>query len=137
MVRGAAAARPHPVRPRAVVRGRGLPPVAPVPVGRVAVYFTFLIRAADDTAAEAQYLAAWDQAVRACAAAGGTLTHHHGVGQLKSPFLATELGPAGVQVLRKIKDALDPAAIMNRRVLLPPTPVPPPPSPLPPRATLP
>jgi alkyldihydroxyacetonephosphate synthase len=83
------------------------------------LYFTFLIRAADDTAAEAQYLAAWDQAMRACAAAGGTLTHHHGVGQLKSPFLAAELGRAGEQVLRRIKDALDPAGIMNRRVLLP------------------
>jgi alkyldihydroxyacetonephosphate synthase len=83
------------------------------------LYFTFLIRAADDIAAEAQYLAAWDQAMRACAAAGGTLTHHHGVGQLKSPFLAAELGRAGEQVLRRIKDALDPAGIMNRRVLLP------------------
>ena len=48
------------------------------------LYFTFLISGADDQDAETRYLAAWDQAVRSCAAAGGTITHHHGVGRLKA-----------------------------------------------------
>ena len=83
------------------------------------LYFTFLIRGADDRDAEARYLAAWDQAVRSCAAVGGTLTHHHGVGRLKSRFLAGELGETGVDVLTRIKAALDPAGILNPRVLTP------------------
>jgi alkyldihydroxyacetonephosphate synthase len=83
------------------------------------LYFTFLIRGAGDGDVEARYLAAWDQAVRSCAALGGTLTHHHGVGRLKSRFLATELGETGVGVLSRVRAALDPAGIMNPRVLAP------------------
>jgi alkyldihydroxyacetonephosphate synthase len=83
------------------------------------LYFTFLIRGADDHDAQVRYLGAWDQAARSCAAAGGTLTHHHGVGRLKSAFLAGELGETGVDVLARIKTALDPQAIMNPGVLLP------------------
>jgi alkyldihydroxyacetonephosphate synthase len=83
------------------------------------LYFTFLVSGADDQDAEPRYLAAWDDAARTCAAAGGTLTHHHGVGRLKAPFLAAELGQEGLDVLRKIKTALDPGQIMNPGVLLP------------------
>jgi alkyldihydroxyacetonephosphate synthase len=83
------------------------------------LYFTFLVSGADDQDAEARYLAAWDQAVRSCAAAGGTITHHHGVGRLKAPYLDADLGESGVHVLRRIKAALDPAGIMNPQVLLP------------------
>ena len=83
------------------------------------LYFTFLISGTDDQDAAARYLTAWDDAVRSCTAAGGTLTHHHGVGRLKAAFLAGELGEAGVDVLTKIKTALDPQRIMNPGVLLP------------------
>jgi alkyldihydroxyacetonephosphate synthase len=83
------------------------------------LYFTFLIRGTDDHDVQARYLAAWDQAVRSCAANGGTITHHHGVGRLKSAFLPTELGESGVGVLRRIKGAVDPRGIMNPGVLLP------------------
>jgi alkyldihydroxyacetonephosphate synthase len=83
------------------------------------LYFTFLVRGADDRDVEARYLAAWEQAMASCAAAGGTITHHHGVGRLKAPFLAAELGQAGSDVLRRIKAALDPAGILNPGVLLP------------------
>ncbi|HYB16630.1 MAG TPA: FAD-binding oxidoreductase, partial [Streptosporangiaceae bacterium] len=83
------------------------------------LYFTFLISGSDDRDAEVRYRAAWEQAARCCAAVGGTLTHHHGVGRLKSRFLAEELGTTGVDVLTKIKAALDPDQIMNPGVLLP------------------
>src|SRR5215469_412365 len=83
------------------------------------LYFTFLVKGSDDRDAEARYLAAWDQAARSCAAAGGSLTHHHGVGRLKSRFLAMELGGTGVDVLTRIKAALDPHGIMNPGGLLP------------------
>jgi alkyldihydroxyacetonephosphate synthase len=83
------------------------------------LYFTFLISGSDDRDAEVRYRAAWDEAARRCAAVGGTLTHHHGVGRLKSRFLAEELGTTGVDVLAKIKAALDPDQIMNPGALLP------------------
>jgi alkyldihydroxyacetonephosphate synthase len=83
------------------------------------LYFTFLITGADDHEAESTYRAAWQQAAHTCAEAGGTITHHHGVGRLKAPFLETELGESGAHVLTRIRKALDPARIMNPGVLQP------------------
>jgi alkyldihydroxyacetonephosphate synthase len=83
------------------------------------LYFTFLITGADDHEAESTYRAAWQQAAHACAEAGGTITHHHGVGRLKAPFLETELGVTGAHVLTRIRKAIDPAGIMNPGVLQP------------------
>jgi alkyldihydroxyacetonephosphate synthase len=77
------------------------------------LYFTFLITGADDHEAETTYRAAWQQAARSCTEAGGTITHHHGVGRLKAPFLAQDLGETGTAVLNTIRAALDPAGIMN------------------------
>jgi len=77
------------------------------------LYFTFLITATDDHEAETAYRAAWRQAAHGCTEAGGTITHHHGVGRLKAPFLAQDLGETGTAVLNTIRAALDPAGIMN------------------------
>ena len=77
------------------------------------LYFTFLINGTGEHDAEARYRQAWDQAARSCAGAGGTITHHHGVGRLKAPYLTQELGAEGVAVLDRIRAALDPAQIMN------------------------
>ena len=77
------------------------------------LYFTFLITGADDREAETAYRAAWRQAAHGCTEAGGTITHHHGVGRLKAPFLAQDLGQTGTAVLNTIRAALDPAGIMN------------------------
>ncbi len=44
---------------------------------------------------------------------GGTLSGEHGIGLLKAPFLMTELGEAGYQVMRDIKRSLDPKNILN------------------------
>ena len=58
-------------------------------------------------------------AAESCAEAGGTITHHHGVGRLKAPFLTHDLGQTGAHVLTRISQALDPAGIMNPGVLRP------------------
>jgi alkyldihydroxyacetonephosphate synthase len=81
------------------------------------LYFTFLVTGADDRDAEARYHQAWRTAAESCAEAGGTITHHHGVGRLKAPFLTSELGETGASVLTRIRKALDPAGIMNPEVL--------------------
>jgi alkyldihydroxyacetonephosphate synthase len=58
------------------------------------------------------YVPAWDAAAGAILAAGGALSHHHGVGLAKARFLPSALGPAH-GVLVDIKRALDPAGILN------------------------
>jgi alkyldihydroxyacetonephosphate synthase len=83
------------------------------------LYFTFLVRGADDHDVEGGYAAAWDAAAVACLEAGGTISHHHGVGRLKARYMEGELGPEGVEVLRRIKSALDPAGILNPGCLIP------------------
>lgn len=44
---------------------------------------------------------------------GGTLTGEHGVGVLKRPWLADELGDTGLDVQRSLKTVFDPAGILN------------------------
>jgi FAD/FMN-containing dehydrogenase len=47
------------------------------------------------------------------------MTHHHGVGILKTSFMERELGEGGLELLRTIKRALDPRGVMNPGKLLP------------------
>ncbi len=44
---------------------------------------------------------------------GGTITGEHGVGEMKSPYLAWKVGNAGLDVMKNIKAAFDPLNIMN------------------------
>jgi alkyldihydroxyacetonephosphate synthase len=80
------------------------------------LYFTVLAaQAADDPAGQ------WRHAKSAaCEAISGgpdgplgTITHHHAVGVDHAPYLAAEIGPLGLDVLRAAKSALDPAGILN------------------------
>jgi alkyldihydroxyacetonephosphate synthase len=45
--------------------------------------------------------------------AGGTLSHHHGVGIDHVPWLEREHGALGMSALKALKSAFDPAGIMN------------------------
>jgi alkyldihydroxyacetonephosphate synthase len=83
------------------------------------IYFTFAGSADDDAAALAKYDAVWRDAPLAAARAGGTISHHHGVGRSKAPRLTSELG-FGTEVVRALARRLDPAAIFNPGNLLPP-----------------
>jgi alkyldihydroxyacetonephosphate synthase len=53
-------------------------------------------------------------------AAGGTLSHHHGIGRDHIPWLEDEIGQLGVKALRTLKRTFDPTGIMNPGILLPP-----------------
>lgn len=78
------------------------------------IYFTFgAANAGDEQAAVRRYDAAWKAAVEACLQAGGTMSHHHGVGLVRAPWLPDELGPGGMDVLRRVKGALDPGGRLN------------------------
>jgi alkyldihydroxyacetonephosphate synthase len=82
------------------------------------LYYTFIVREADDLAVERAYEKLWDAAAEACIAAGGSLTHHHGMGRLKARFTDAELGSEGARLLRSIKAQLDPNGILNPGALL-------------------
>ncbi|WP_437927413.1 FAD-binding protein [Sorangium sp. So ce291] len=82
------------------------------------IYFTFAGSAPSVAAAEAKYDAAWRAALDAAIDAGGTLSHHHGVGRSKAPRLGAELG-LGADVVHALRGVFDPAGIMNPGNLLP------------------
>ena len=81
------------------------------------LYFTFISRSREGAEVEQ-----WQQVKRAASeaivAGGGTITHHHAVGRDHAPYMEAEVGRTGLDVLRAVKEQLDPAGIMNPGKLL-------------------
>jgi len=44
---------------------------------------------------------------------GGTITGEHGVGEMKSPYLEWKIGASGINLMKQIKQSIDPNNIMN------------------------
>lgn len=82
------------------------------------LYFTFISRARRDAELE-QWAAVKRAACEAIVAHGGTITHHHAIGRDHAPYMEAEVGETGIDVLRAVKEQLDPAGIMNPGKLLP------------------
>lgn len=102
---------------------QGTPPVVLCHVSHVypsgaSLYFTVACAQGEDPVA--QWRAAKIAANDAILAAGGSITHHHGVGTDHRDWYAQEIGELGVGVLQAVKATLDPAGIMNPGVLVPP-----------------
>jgi alkyldihydroxyacetonephosphate synthase len=76
------------------------------------IYFTFVGTAGDASAAERLYDAIWRDGLDATIQVGGTISHHHGVGLLKAPFMAAEHREA-MAIFEAAKAAFDPDGIMN------------------------
>ena len=86
------------------------------------LYTTFLGRqvSRDPLENQEQWRSIKRQTTEAILAAGGTLSHHHGVGRDHAPWLEDEIGPLGMKALRIIKQTFDPGSIMQPWVLLQP-----------------
>ncbi|MDT0433909.1 MULTISPECIES: FAD-binding oxidoreductase [Streptomyces] len=100
----------------------GTPPLVMCHISHVyengaSLYFTVVSAQGDEP------LAHWARAKRAAndaiLAAGGTISHHHGVGTDHRDAYLDEAGPLGIGALRAVKRRLDPAGVLNPGVLLP------------------
>ena len=73
---------------------------------------TIVFDPADDDQRTRAY-GAFDDILELGLALGGTITGEHGVGAIKVDWLEREIGPVALGVHRAIKDALDPAGLLN------------------------
>ena len=73
---------------------------------------------AADPDSERRARAAFDDILRAAIRLGGTITGEHGVGRTKKAALPEQLGDDVMALTRRIKDALDPAGILNPGAVL-------------------
>jgi alkyldihydroxyacetonephosphate synthase len=106
----------------ATLTGVGTPPLVMCHISHVyengaSLYFTVVCAQGDD--ALAHWTRAKHAASEAILAAGGTISHHHGVGTDHRDWYVREAGPLGVEALRAVKRRLDPAGLLNPGVLLP------------------
>jgi alkyldihydroxyacetonephosphate synthase len=102
--------------------GMGTPPLVLCHVSHVyetgaSLYFTVVCAQAVDPVG--QWRAAKQAANTAIGAAGGTISHHHGVGTDHREAYVDEIGPLAIEALSAVKRTLDPDGILNPGVLLP------------------
>ncbi len=76
------------------------------------IYFTFASVGDAKLSAEERYDRIWQVGMQAALEVGATISHHHGVGLLKSRFMADEHGGA-MAIYRALKQTLDPDDILN------------------------
>jgi alkyldihydroxyacetonephosphate synthase len=102
--------------------GQGTPPLVLCHISHVyetgaSLYFTVAAKQLEDGVG--QWMSAKRAASDAMIAAGASITHHHAVGRDHKPWLAEEIGPVGVEVLRAVKERIDPRGVLNPEVLVP------------------
>ncbi|MFE9452157.1 FAD-binding oxidoreductase [Streptomyces sp. NPDC006739] len=100
----------------------GTPPLVMCHISHVyengaSLYFTVVSAQGDDPVAH--WTPAKEAANEAILAAGGTISHHHGVGTDHRDWYVREAGPLAVEALRAVKRRLDPDHLLNPGVLLP------------------
>jgi alkyldihydroxyacetonephosphate synthase len=76
------------------------------------LYFTLASACESDEEARAKLESWWETGMRACLDAGGSISHHHGIGRVKARWLEEELG-GWMDVLRAVKGVVDPRNVMN------------------------
>jgi alkyldihydroxyacetonephosphate synthase len=108
---------------REALTAQGTPPVVLCHISHVypsgaSLYFTVACAQSEDPVA--QWRAAKRAAGDAILEAGGSITHHHGVGTDHRAWYLSEAGELGVRALQAVKAELDPAGILNPGVLVPP-----------------
>ncbi len=75
--------------------------------------FTFIGLPPTGTSPYEYYSKVLSAAMKAVLKVGGTISHHHGVGRVRTPWLKEEIGDSACDLLEKIKEAIDSKGIMN------------------------
>jgi alkyldihydroxyacetonephosphate synthase len=44
---------------------------------------------------------------------GGSISHHHGVGKIRSKYMNATISPASIELLRQVKHSIDPNNIFG------------------------
>jgi len=78
----------------------------------VSLYVILLGEAADGEESEARIKRIWEIAMEASLETGASISHHHGAGLARNPYVERALG-SGLDVMQRIKDALDPNNTLN------------------------
>jgi alkyldihydroxyacetonephosphate synthase len=76
------------------------------------IYFTFAGHGSSRAAAERKYDALWRDGLAAATRAGGTISHHHGVGLMKGPAMAEEHRES-MALYEALKRSFDPDGVLN------------------------
>jgi alkyldihydroxyacetonephosphate synthase len=79
-------------------------------------YFSFAGARDTEDEARSAYSRAWEGAMSSALELGATISHHHGAGQARARWIADEMG-GWMRVWRSVKEAVDPAGVMNPRAL--------------------
>jgi alkyldihydroxyacetonephosphate synthase len=79
-------------------------------------YFSFGGSGDTEGEARAAYGRAWEGAMSAALELGATISHHHGVGQVRARWVADEMG-GWMRVWQAVKAGMDPEGIMNPRAV--------------------
>ncbi len=83
------------------------------------LYYTFFAPMDEEGKEEEQ----WERVKRTASEAimkyGGTISHHHGVGYEHAPWMHQEVGDVSLEALKAVKQAVDPADILNPGKLIP------------------
>jgi alkyldihydroxyacetonephosphate synthase len=75
-------------------------------------YMTLRLPPMEDEVALDLHRRLWDAVSRLCLELGGSLSHHHGVGLFRGPWLREELN-TGLDLIQALKDVIDPGNLMN------------------------
>jgi alkyldihydroxyacetonephosphate synthase len=78
----------------------------------ISLYMILLGEAVHPAAAEERLRQIWEAAMRTSLEAGAVISHHHGIGLARGPYLKEELDTSWL-LLERIKLALDPLGILN------------------------
>ncbi|MDQ6606922.1 MAG: FAD-binding oxidoreductase [Actinomycetota bacterium] len=107
---------------RAALTAQGTPPIVLCHISHVyasgaSLYFTVGCAALEDPIA--QWRCAKAAANDSILAAGGSISHHHGVGIDHRDWYLQEIGDLAARALRAVKAELDPGWILNPGILIP------------------
>ena len=81
----------------------------------VCIYFTHGFSHKGVENAEEKFAAMEKKIRQAIMDAGGSISHHHGVGKLRTEFMLQSVSPTTVEALRELKQSLDPDNIFGIR----------------------